>query len=120
MGDRTDFNYLYEPEGTELHWDGLKQVQASQPAGASLAALSARSKASGGLSGTSAQDAGGYPSPAPQKPAQRAYSPAELHQMADAMLAQAEAGGQAPRALSQRDSSGGVLPKWLTDYMDSQ
>jgi hypothetical protein len=113
MGDRVD--YLFEPEGAELHWDGLKEKQAPQPQQASLsgpaptyssAPQEQHPSARKGMYGSSADQAGGY----------RQMTPDQLEAAARQMMAQTEANSSmlaAGPAAGDRDDAGNKLPDWL-------
>ncbi len=67
MGDRVD--YLYEPEGTELHWDALKAAPKPSVQQASLSGPAPQYSHPAdrqGMMGSSAAHAGSYAQPAPR------------------------------------------------------
>lgn len=118
MGDQV--SYLYEPEGTELHWDGLKTAEKPSIQHASLSgpAPTYGSPASRqGLAGTSPSPASYRPQPAPHQ-----MSPDDLLRQAKAMLAAQEV--STSHALHEgpstgsRDDSGGQVPEWLRKEME--
>ncbi len=111
MGDK--INYLYEPEGTELHWEGLKEKAAPQTGGASLSGPAPKYSQPlvpkrhpderAGLAGT--------------RPADRQLSPEQLLAQANAMLSAQKVQHQAQlsngASTGARDDAGGKLPDWL-------
>jgi hypothetical protein len=120
MGDRVD--YLFEPEGSELHWDGLKEKPSATQAmdrsvpGASLSGPSKVAKPMVvayhpdervGMRGTS---------PADRSPVKQ-HSPVDLMAQAHEMMAQTKANETMGPSLSERDDSGGQLPSWLVEEM---
>ncbi len=132
MGDGV--NYLYEPEGTELHWGGLEAAKKPQP---QMASLSSHGGVSGvhpsdlqGMMGTSAAHAEPKPQAAPvqhAQPQQRLQSPDELmamaHQMLDSQAAQPQGSSISPRDASGSqvtDANGQKLPDWLVRQQEGQ
>ncbi len=124
MGDNVD--YLYEPSGSELHWDGLKakpeELHASlvssrspAPAEDAMPAQAAHPAARSGLAGTKAADAGGYRPSAPAPHPTNDELLRQAHEMIDRQSEQHSA------ALANGPSVGerGV-PKWLEDEMAKQ
>lgn len=126
-----DVRYLYEPEGSELHWDGLKPTMPNMQSSVGPASLSGpvRNPASrAGLAGTMPASAGTYANSGqavgrPQAQATRAKTPQELLEQAESMLkAQQEqhaASLGAGPSVGVRDDSGGQVPSWLTKFMGS-
>ncbi len=117
MGDKV--NYLFEPEGTELHWDGLKEKAAPMDGGgASLSgpapkysqpmAVKRHPDDRSGLAGTR---------PADKAMAPRQLSPEQMLAQANEMLntqkAQHEAQLSSGPSVGARDDAGGKLPDWL-------
>lgn len=128
MGDNDrGVNYLYEPEGTELHWGGLEAAKKPKPQMASLTSSGGGSATHpddrAGMMGTSVAQAVPKAAPvqhaAPQMPRQQ--SPEELmafaHQMLDAQAAQTQGGSSiSPRQETGQmvtDTNGQKLPDWL-------
>ena len=114
-----DVSYLYEPEGSELHWDGLKQKEKPSIQNASLSGPSpaySSPVARSGLAGTS-------PSPQSFKPAPAKLSPEDLLAQANAMLDRQEvqhsyAMHEGP-ASGSRDDAGSKVPEWLRKEMEN-
>lgn len=120
-----EMDYLYEPTGAQLHWDGLKKDQQPQRTSVPAASLSGR-----GMMGSQEQPmathAMGPSTPEmkqvrqPQAPQTRPPTDDEL--MSKALSMMEDQGAQhraqlANPALSPRNDAGGQMPSWLTEYM---
>ncbi len=118
-----EVSYLYEPEGTELHWDGLKEAHKPSLQNASLSGPAPTYSSPvqrQGLAGTS-------PSPAsyrPQPPPTHKMSPDDLLAQAKAMLESQELSNshamQAGPSTGARNDSGGKVPEWLRQEMEKK
>jgi hypothetical protein len=125
----SDVDYLYEPAGAELHWDGLKEKSVPQAQDASLSGPTPQYHHSErtGLAGTQMAAAAKAPpelKPMPPQPHDKPMTHEQLMAKAQAMLddqrAQHEALLAAGPSLSERDDSGRQLPAWLTAEMRRQ
>lgn len=118
MGDRDRVDYLFEPSGSELHWDGLKdKVQAQSGPTASLSgpapkysqplAVRRHPDDRSGLAGTRPSD-GGQP---------KQLTPEQMLAQASAMLEaqKVQTGAQmgSGPSVGSRDDAGGRMPDWL-------
>ncbi len=115
-GEATGMNYLYEPQGAELHWDGLKEKQEPMERQASLAGPAPRYSSA---PAKEAVVAVAKPMPKGIGGSQtRRLSPEEMQAAADAMLAvtearTADANKAGGAAVGDLDESGKRLPDWL-------
>ncbi len=120
-------DYLYEPQGAELHWDALKSAQPQAPQQASLSGPS-NPMVRKGLGGTTPnKDSFRAQRPSAQAPrAPKAPSPDELLRQAQAMLAEqevrnshslAQGPSTGPRDDSGSQTGAAQTPGWLEDYM---
>ncbi len=116
MGDRVD--YLYEPEGTELHWDALKAKDVPKPEHASLSGAApsySHHTDRQGLVGTQMSATASLPPGTKAEPKQMSHE--ELMAKAQAMLAKQQAQNEAQMshgpAQGPRDDAGGKMPDWL-------
>ncbi len=103
---------LAQPQGTELHWEGLKQAAPTKNQGASFSGPTPKfSSEPSGMGGTAKG--------APRTPA-RAMTDKELSDYADKLKAaqdvQHEALLGAGPATGDRDANGTVLPEWMKQY----
>jgi hypothetical protein len=117
--DYKGVNFLYEPEGTELNWDGLKEKPQPAVQQASLsgpAPTYAHHTERQGLAGTqmaaTAKLPPGTKAQPQDKPMTHDQLMAKAKAMLDAQAAQSEAQMQ-NQALAQRDGAGAMLPAWL-------
>jgi len=120
-----DVDYLYEPEGHELHWDGLKKAQ--EKPSVQHASLSGPAPSyvhphdRQGMGGTSAAQA---MKQAPPVRADRQMTPDELikhaNELIDQNAAQHSASLSNGPSVGQRDANGKPLPSWLTQYMEHE
>lgn len=118
MSERVD--YLYEPDGAELHWDGLKNKAATKPMEASLSGAQpqfSHHTERQGLIGT--QMAATKVLPPGTKAQPMALTHDQLMAKANEMLAAQKANQSAQLAAGastgDRDDAGGVLPHWLRE-----
>ncbi len=124
MGNEVD--YLYEPQGSELHWEGLKKApehgsvqQASFSGSGSVGHTGVHPADRSGMQGTMAAHSSEYSAPPPPVQHQeRQLTPEELMVQARQMLDTQAAGTQAQinngASTGDRDANGGRLPEWLT------
>lgn len=108
-------DYLTEPEGSELHWDGLKPNVAPQQGGhATLVSTHASDVQGMRLTSPNAKS---HPADPIKAPPVRQVSPDDLMAQAQAMLAahkvQSEAQLGAGPSVGDRDDAGSLLPEWL-------
>lgn len=112
-------NYLSEPGGTELHWDGLKRPSA-QHAMLSDGGSGVHPADRMGMQGTAAAHAASYQAPPPRAP--RDVTPEDLMNQARQMLdnqGQATQGQmRAGPSTGVRDDAGGRVPDWLRAEME--
>lgn len=109
-----DVDYLMEPEGSQLHWDGIKPNRtASSTPDASLSGPSAVRRR--GMSGSIAERPIASPQPSPAQ--ERALTHAELLRMANEMLARQASQNSASLADGPSVTDREAAPKWLTKYM---
>ncbi len=120
-----DINYLFEPEGSELHWTGLQEKQKPAMQQASLSGPSpsySHPMERQGLGGTVPTASSYKPQPAAQET--HKMSPDELYKYAQDMLNQQEVQNSHALAMGpatgSRDDAGSKTPAWLSDYMDKQ
>ncbi len=118
-----EVSYLFEPEGTELHWDGLQakakpSVQQASLSGAAPTYSSPVQRQ--GLAGTSPS----HSSYRPQPPPSHKMTPDDLLAQAKAMLEAQELSGShalhAGPSTGARDDAGGQVPEWLRKEMERQ
>lgn len=112
MGDKVDF--LYEPDGAELHWDGLKDKPQPQQASLSGPAPSFASHHTQrqGMQGTQ-MDATRH---LKAKPHNQPMTQEDLMAKAQRMLAEQEEqkNAQLGAGPAVSDAQGKMLPAWLT------
>lgn len=132
MGERV--SYLYEPEGSQLHWDGLKATQ--PPAGIQNDSLggsgsvrhSVHPADREGMQGSSAAQSASYSAPPPPAPAPHPEQPKMDHEtmmllareMLDRQANQHQSILSAGPSTGDRDAAGGKLPEWLTRTMERE
>lgn len=123
---------LYQPEGQELHWDGLHGQKTIADGGMPSASLSGPTPKFSTPKGQGAAGSGGnpeggmeQPERAPQRPPvglarsqARRMTPEEMQAAADAMMAvtdarTADANKAGGAAVGDLDDSGKRLPEWL-------
>ncbi len=114
-----DVNYLFEPEGSELHWEGLQKKPEPSVQTASLAGDS-NPMVRHGLGGSRPTEAS-FAAQQPQATEPHKMSPDELLAYAKNMLATQEVSNSHSMAkgpsTGARDDSGSKTPAWLADYM---
>lgn len=128
-GPGDSVSYLYEPEGSQLHWDGLKPVEPSK--GLQNASLSGSGSVHpadrSGMQGTSAAQAAAYAqSPPPERPQLNPHQAPLDHQtmmvlareMLDRQATQHQSLLGAGPSTGDRDAAGGKIPEWLTTDME--
>ncbi len=111
MGDN-DISYLYEPSGSELHWDGLKKARATGEQTSLSSPGSVSRPSGGGMQGTA---------PVRHVPRQATRPPTHEELLAQAMAMleshKSQAAAQEGTSLVQHNEAGQPLPEWLTREM---
>lgn len=111
-------DYLYEPDGSELHWDGMKQAAKPQQAGSVPPAtlVSTHPDERRGMQNTApAQKAHIARDPIGKAPV-RQVTPDDLMAQAQTMLAAHKVQSEAQlghTSIGDRDDAGSLLPDWL-------
>lgn len=110
-------DYLYEPEGSELHWDGVKPAAKPQQGGHATLVSTHPDERMGMQRTMPAEKAHMAPRDPIGKPPVRQITPDELMAQAQEMLAahkvQSEAQLGAGPSVGDRDDAGSLLPDWL-------